>query len=809
MSKSSAKSHTESLSPWGPRDVARVDAIIAQHGGEPRHLIPILLGIQSAFNYLPEVALERVCARTDITHAQLYGVATFYEQFRLQPAGAHRIKVCTGTACHVKGAEAVFKAFCKQLNIAEGQDTDIERLFTVEKVACLGCCMLAPAVQIDQTTYGHLTPESVPSVLQDFLAAMHRRGASGTGSAGQKGESQAEFRLCRCTSCLAAGADALWEAAGETITRYGLAVEQRSVGCTGISFDAPLVELMMPDGQTFCYGKVAPQDVDAILLQHFQPARASQRVTQTAIALLDSLIGDLSEATPTRYPANVRDCQEGPYWQRQRHVALEHAGKLDPLDLDTYLAHDGFAALRKCRKEATPDAVIDTICSSGLRGRGGGGYLTGDKWRTVCSALGRKRYVVCNGDEGDPGSFMDRMLLESFPFRVIEGMAIAAHAIGATEGYLYIRGEYPLAVARMRQAIDICETHGLLTSSVPSQDACPSPPPSDPMPLSLHVEAGAGAFVCGEETALLAAIEGHRGTPRIRPPYPSEHGLYGEPTLINNVETFAAVPWIMRHGASHFRTLGTHGSPGTKAFALAGRIERGGLIEIPMGSTIREIVMDIGGGIQGGKAFKAVQIGGPSGGCIPAHLADTPIDFDALQEVGAIMGSGGLVVLDDTDCMVDIARYFLSFTREESCGKCTFCRIGTKRMLEILEALCEGTGSTEDLIDLERLCKQVQAGSLCGLGRTAPNPVLSTLQHFREEYEAHVEGRCPAKRCKALIRYVITEDCIGCTRCAQRCPVDAIAFTPHRQHHVDAKTCIRCDTCRQVCPSGAVSIMDQ
>ncbi len=767
-------------------DMKKVDAIIAHHGSEPQHLIAILTDLQNAFNYLPEADLERICETTNITPARLYGVATFYSQFRLKPAGEHRVKICTGTACHVKGAEVVFLAFCNHLNIADGEDTDPDRLFTVEKVACLGCCMLAPAIQIDGTTYGHLTPERVPSVILDFLASTHQPNTADTPFSSKA--SNAEFRLCRCTSCAAAGADDLWEAAGKTIEQYNLSVVRKSVGCTGISFEAPLVELVMPDGQNFHYGCLTPFDVEPVLLQHLRPARVSQRITQSAINTLNRLVGPSPDIT--RYAASVRDSFQTPYWQKQKHVALEHCGELSPLDLNAYITHGGFAALRQCQTQM-PTEVIATILNSGLRGRGGGGYLTGKKWNAVHNAKGEPRYIICNADEGDPGSFMDRMLLESFPFRIIEGMAIAAHAIGATEGYLYIRGEYPLAVSRMRQAIEICNTNNVLKTD---------------SPFELHVEVGAGAFVCGEETALIAAIEGRRGMPRIRPPYPSEHGLHGQPTLINNVETFAVVPWIMTHGAEAFRTLGTHGSPGTKAFALAGRIVNGGLIEVPMGATIHDIVMNIGGGIQNGKAFKAVQIGGPSGGCIPASMADTPIDFDALQSAGAIMGSGGLVVLDETDCMVDIARYFLSFTQQESCGKCTFCRVGTKRMLEILEKLCDGQATAEDLSTLETLCKQVKEGSLCGLGRTAPNPVLSTLQHFRSEYEAHIAGKCPAKRCKKLIQYEITDSCIGCTRCAQRCPVNAIPFTPHEQHHIDNDICIRCDTCRQTCPVDAITI---
>ncbi|MFV2069014.1 MAG: NADH-ubiquinone oxidoreductase-F iron-sulfur binding region domain-containing protein, partial [Pirellulales bacterium] len=411
-------------------------------------------------------------------------------------------------------------------------------------------------------------------------------------------------------------------------------------------------------------------------------------------------------------------------------------------------------------------------------------------------ATGDPKYVVCNGDEGDPGAFMDRMLMESYPYRILEGLAIAAYAVGAHEGIFYIRAEYPLAVERIRTAIGACRQRGLLDGNLLDT----------PYPLKFRVVEGAGAFICGEETALLSSIEGDRGTPRLRPPYPVEQGLWGQPTLINNVETLATVPWIIRHGPRAFAEIGTPTSKGTKVFALTGKVRRGGLIEVPMGMTIRQIVVQIGGGIKDGGKLKAVQIGGPSGGCVPAKLADTPVDYEALKQVGAIMGSGGLVVMDQTDCMVDIARYFLTFTQHESCGKCTHCRIGTRRMLDILESICEGRGRQGDLQELERLGRTVGSGSLCGLGKTAPNPVLTTLRYFRDEYEAHLEGRCPAGRCQALITYRVTDDCIGCTICSQICPADAIPYAPYQQHAIDPQTCTRCDQCRVKCPEKAIVV---
>jgi NADH:ubiquinone oxidoreductase subunit F (NADH-binding)/NAD-dependent dihydropyrimidine dehydrogenase PreA subunit len=493
------------------------------------------------------------------------------------------------------------------------------------------------------------------------------------------------------------------------------------------------------------------------------------------------------------------------FLDKQVHIATEHYGRLDPLDLDEYLQNDGFEALHKCIGRLTDEEVIAEIKHSGLRGRGGAGYPTHLKWSAVRSRQSDIKYVVCNGDEGDPGAFMDRMLMESYPYRIIEGMMIAAYSVGAGEGYLYIRAEYPLAVSRMGKAINICRQRGFLgPRRLASQNEAAGM--GSGFSLELKIVPGAGAFVCGEETALIASIEGRRGMPRLRPPYPAESGLWGKPTLINNVETYAVVPWIIRNGAGAFARLGTGNSRGTKVFALAGKVARGGLIEVPMGISVRDIIEGIGGGIAGGLKLKAVQIGGPSGGCVPAELAHIPVDYETLTSVGAMMGSGGMVALDESDCMVDIARYFLQFTQNQSCGKCTFCRIGTRRMLDILERLCTGQGKKADLEELQGLGEIVKKSSLCGLGKTAPNPVLSTLKYFRDEYEAHLQGRCPAGRCRALITYSVTDDCIGCTLCAQNCPADAIEMKPYEKHEIDASKCIRCGTCKSVCPSDAIKV---
>jgi NADH-quinone oxidoreductase subunit F len=533
----------------------------------------------------------------------------------------------------------------------------------------------------------------------------------------------------------------------------------KTVGCNGMCYCEPMVEVVELGGRSTLYGNVTAESAHLIVRKHLHP-RWWHKAPPCA-----------SE----RQLGGVR-------------IVLENCGEIDPLNIDDYLVRSGYQALAKCRDRA-PEEVIDTIANSGLRGRGGAGFPTGTKWKLARANPDPVKYVICNGDEGDPGAFMDRLVLESDPHRVLEGLAIAAHAVGATQGYFYIRAEYPLAVRHTRAAIVQATERGLLGG------------------LRLEVREGAGAFVCGEETALIQSLEGKRGMPKLRPPYPVDRGFRGKPTIINNVETLACVPWILRHGAEAFAAFGTGTSRGTKVFALAGKINRGGLIEVPMGITIREVVEEIGGGIKHGREFKAVQLGGPSGGCIPARLADTPIDYDALAQTGAIMGSGGMVVLDERDCMVDMARFFLKFTQAESCGKCTFCRIGTKRMLEILERLCAGQGRRDDLEKLATLADYVSRGSLCGLGQTAPNPVLTTLRYFREEYEAHLEGRCPAGRCPALIRYRVNGNCIGCTLCAQVCPVAAIAYRPYEKHEVDERLCTRCDMCRQACQDDAVEVV--
>jgi NADH-quinone oxidoreductase subunit F len=778
-------------------DLAMVNEMVERYGRGREAVIPLLQALQKQYRYLPEVALRHVLATTDISAADLWGVATFFPRFRHQPVGRHLVSVCHGTACHVKGARLVSEALQRHLNLHGNADTTGDGLFTLQRVDCLGCCTLAPVVQIDGVTYGHVTPDAVDGVLQDFLrqadrAARQPRGPHKSLAPGQ----MAEVRIGVGSCCIAGGSLDVREALEAAIREYDAPVLVRPVGCVGMCHQTPLVEVLLPGKPPVTYARVQAADAAGIVRKHFRPRGLRRRVRALVDQALDRLLTDETWEPITRYALDVRDGPVCSFLGPQEHLATELCGAVDPLDLDAYRRHGGFEALARCVKELTPAQVIETITASGLRGRGGAGFPTGRKWQLTRQAPGDRKYVVCNGDEGDPGAFMDRMLLESYAYRVLEGLAIAAYAVGAHEGVLYVRAEYPLAVRRLWQALAKCEAAGLLGRNILGTG----------FDLQLVIMEGAGAFVCGEETGLIASLEGRRGMPSLRPPFPAEQGLWDRPTNVNNVETLALVPWIMRHGPAAFAQLGTDQSQGTKVFSLTGKVLRGGLVEVPMGITIRQIVDEIGGGVAPGRTFKAVQIGGPSGGCIPAALSGTPVDYEALAGVGAIMGSGGLVVMDDTDCMVDVARYFCEFTHRESCGKCTFCRVGTRRMLDILDRLCTGKGRHNDLDDLEELGRQVKAGSLCGLGQTAPNPVLSTLRYFREEYEAHLAGRCPAGKCKALITYVVNERCIGCTLCAQKCPGGAIPMTPYQRHSIDPALCLRCNTCRQVCPAEAISV---
>ncbi len=779
------------------RDITRVvDEVVSMTGREPEKLIMILQEVQKKLNFLPSEALRHICKVTDITPGQISGVSTFYSQFRHIPSGKHTIKICTGTACHVKGAGLISDSFKRVLALDGTRNTSADNLFSIEEVACLGCCTLAPVVQIDGKTYGHVKPTQTEEIIRNFLTqAVHNEEIT---EDAEIAGTEAEVRIGLGSCCVAGGSREILSSIIEVREKFELNIKMKPVGCVGVCNQTPLMEIVTRDNGSFRYTNVMRHQVEEILLKHIRPGSRNKRLKHKIFDLVDTFLSDDKLTSQINISDEHREKYLNNFLDYQVHIATTDSGVLTPDSYEEYCMMGGFSALKKCLNEFDNNEIINIISSSGLRGRGGAGFPTGRKWKISLESEGSQKYVVCNGDEGDPGAFMDRMLLESFPFRIIEGLMIAGYATGAGEGIFYIRAEYPLAVARIRSALEQCYANGILGDNVFGTT----------FSFNIKIFEGAGAFVCGEETALIASLEGGRGTPRMRPPYPANKGFRGMPTLVNNVETLSLVPWIISNGAGAFNTIGTSLSKGTKVFALAGKISKGGLIEVPMGITIRRIVEQIGDGIAGGRKFKAVQIGGPSGGCIPASMADIQIDYEELTKMGAMMGSGGMVVLDDTDCMVDMAKYFLTFTHKQSCGKCTFCRVGTKHMLNIVTRLSEGKATTNDLNELEKLCQSVKDGSLCGLGKTAPNPVLTGLRYFREEYEMHTKGICPAKKCHDLIRYSITDSCTGCTKCSQECPVNAIPFIPYEKHEIDQSICTKCDNCRIVCPENAIEIVN-
>ncbi len=755
-------------------DAKAVDRIIEEKGKKMQATIPILQAVQKELRYLPIEALEQISKRTEIPAAQLYGVATFYAQFRLSPIGRHLIKVCHGTACHVAGAIGVSESLGDRLNVSAHGGTTEDKEFTMESVACLGCCSLAPVLMIDETVYGKLNRQKAGKTIDAFCKCQDKEGDPlGDLKIDKKelGGGEIAEVLIGLGSCgIASGGKAVFDIFDHAKKKFGFSYVLKEVGCIGMCHCEPLVEFVARDGTKTFYGNIDAVAAKKLLQEHVAQGKP-----------LEKKIIDLEK----------EGSEEHAFYSKQVRIVLENCGRIDPESIEEYVRAGGYTALEKVKKGMTPEQVVAEIKASGLRGRGGAGFSTGMKWDFCRKAAGDEKYVICNADEGDPGAFMDRSVLESDPHRVLEGMMICAHAIGATHGYIYCRAEYPLAVKRLGIAIGQAREKGYLGKH-----------------FDIIVKEGAGAFVCGEETALIASIEGKRGMPRVRPPFPAQSGLWGKPTNINNVETFANVPWIILNGAAAFAKYGTEKSKGSKVFALAGDVKRGGLVEVPMGITLWEIINDVGGGTVSGRPVKAVQLGGPSGGCIPAKLMSTVVDYDAVNATGAIMGSGGMVVMDDRACMVDIAKFFLDFTQNESCGKCTFCRIGTRRMLEILTRITEGEGRKGDIELLEELAEQIKTSSLCGLGQTAPNPVLTTLKYFRDEYEAHInEGRCPAGKCRALIEYTISaERCTGCGACLKICPVKAIEGEKKKAHLILQAVCTQCGACQQICPVDAIDV---
>ena len=603
---------------------------------------------------------------------------------------------------------------------------------------------------------------------------------------------RAHVLICGGTGCTSSGSKSIQKAFDDALSAQGLTEEVKIVqtGCFGLCALGPVV-IVHPDG-TF-YSRVTPEDVEEIVSEHLLKGRVVER-------LVYNDTGDAANIEPEH--ASLNDTA---FYRAQKRVALRNCGVINPENIDEYIAMDGYAALGKVLTEMTPDQVIETVLASGLRGRGGAGFPTGKKWELARNLVkdADQKFVACNADEGDPGAFMDRSVLEGDPHALIEAMAIAAYAIGANKGFVYVRAEYPIAVSRLGIAIGQAREYGLLGKNIFGTD----------FEFDMEIRLGAGAFVCGEETALMTSIEGHRGEPRPRPPFPAVKGLFGKPTVLNNVETYANIPQIILNGPEWFRSMGTEKSAGTKVFALGGNIKNTGLVEVPMGTTLRQIVEEIGGGIPNGKKFKAAQTGGPSGGCIPAQHLDIPIDYDNLLAIGSMMGSGGLIVMDEDSCMVDIAKFFLEFTVDESCGKCTPCRVGTQRLLEMLNKITEGKATLEDLDKMEELCYYIKKNALCGLGQTAPNPVLSTLHFFRDEYVAHiVDKKCPAGVCKSLLTYSIVKDnCFGCGMCAKQCPADAITKTDYvapgkklPAYEIDPAKCVKCGACVGTCKFKAI-----
>lgn len=766
-----------------PEEREELIAVIDRHPRRAGWLSGVMLECQEKWGWLSPEVLSEISDRCCVPLAQIYEVATFYTRYRLKPAGKHTIYQCHGTACHVRNAKGLQREIERHLKIPEGQDTDPDREYTLEKTGCLGCCSLAPAVQVGDKMYGPVRADEIPAMLDDFHATRRQTGArepeDGTAHPGR-------VRICVDSCCLARDSGEVRDIAQRVARELGLEASIQPMPCVLLCDSTPQIEITGHDGRTAIYTRVRPSDVRELMLEHF-PAQGMNKVKAFGNRMLyPFLYSGQTPPPPARHTAREYSDGNAGFFGHQKRVATEPMGGGDPLNLDDWVQSGGFSALGEVKRIGA-DAFLRELDASGLRGRGGAGFPTAIKWRAAREAKGGDKVVLINGDEGDPGAFMDRMLLESFPFRVLEGALIAAHIIGAGEIIFYIRAEYPHALRRMREAIRrLCDSQ--LFDFQPG----------------MRVVEGAGAYICGEETAMLESLEGRAGRPRQKPPYPAEYGLEGRPTLVNNVETLCMIPWIAKNGGEEYAKLGTKDSPGTKVFALAGKVRRVGLIEVEMGTTIRTLVEEIGGGVPEGKRFKAVLIGGPSGGMIPEWDRDLPVDFQTLSKTGAILGSGGLVVLDEDDCAVDIAAYFLRFSRDESCGQCSACRLGTRQAAKILDNLCRGKGHKRDLDELESLVEHMTSSSICGLGKMAANPLATAMRHFRDEFEAHLNGFCPAKSCSDLIQYHINDRCVACTLCAQACPVDAIPFAPREKHSIDTELCTRCGACLEACPVDAV-----
>ncbi len=784
-----------------------VDKVVQQYDKDPANLVMILQDVQNELNYLPSEAINLLSQTLNLPEALIYSVSTFYKSFSLEPRGKHRLDICEGTACHIRGASMLMSQISDELKVKPGHTT-ADGEVTLNSVRCVGACAMGPVAIIDGEFYGNMTVGKLSKKIKKRCAEADVSFADQTAASGngeiqeydlipritgpehfekQKSQLQAEtpveqarVLVCNGTGCKARGSLQVAEALSSELEKENLDIPVtlgiKKVGCHGLCEKGPLV-ILYPEN--IYYTGVKPEDAEAII----QDTVVGKRI-------VDRLLYREHDEDP-----GIKDYTEIPFYAGQKKIALRNVGTIDPLDIRDYINHGGYSAFFKALQDMSPGQVIDEVKLSGLRGRGGGGFPTGQKWSTTAAIDSDLRYVICNGDEGDPGAFMDCSIMEGDPHSIIEGMLICAYAVGSSSGYIYVREEYPRALKHLHLAIEQARAAGLLGNNIAGTG----------FSFDIKINRGAGAFVCGESTALMQSVEGRVGEPRAKYIRSAERGLYDKPTVLNNVETYANVPEIINKGAGWFSSFGTEKNKGTKVFSVVGKVQNTGLVEVPMGTSLRTIIFDICGGIKGGKPFKAVQTGGPSGGCLPESKLDLPVDFDTLTREGSMMGSGGMIVMDEDTCMVDVARYFTSYLVEESCGKCSACRMSLVNLHSILERICGGEGEEEDLEKLEKLLVVLENGSLCGLGKSAPNPVRSTLTHFRDEYVAHIkEKRCPSGVCRNLITYEITDNCTGCRLCAEACPQEAISGDKKEKHHIDQEFCNQCGICKVTCNFDAV-----